>query len=293
VRWVFFPNIPSDFIQANVQMQPGASEEATIRTLQAVELSLLDVDQQAEQENGDNIIKHINVWMNGSTSGTVFAELEKGEDRNLDGFAIVNNWREATPEIAGVKALNFQGSIGGGGGFDVEFQLTGNNLQELSDAATLLKQELAEFEGVFDIEDTFGEGNDEIILELKPLATAMGITLQDLANQVRYAFYGAEAQRIQREDEEVRVMVRYPLSERQSVGNLEDMKLRTADGSLIPFTELAEIRFAKGYNTITRIDRERSVNVRARVDKDKVQPSDIVRQVREEKIQPILDIHPT
>ncbi|RZQ57160.1 acriflavin resistance protein [Pseudidiomarina tainanensis] len=293
VRWVFFPNIPSDFIQANVTMQPGASEEATIRTLQAVEKSLIDVDKQAEEENGENIIKHINVWMNGTTSGTVFAELEKGEDRNLDGFAIINNWRESTPEIAGVKALNFQGSIGGGGGFDVEFQLTGENLEELAAAATLLKQDLAQFDGVFDIEDTFGEGNDEIILELKPLATAMGITLQELASQVRYAFYGAEAQRIQRDDEEVKVMVRYPLSERQSVGNLEDMKLRTADGSLIPFTELADVRFAKGYNTITRINRERSVNVRARVDKDKVQPFDIVRQVREDKIQPILDRYPS
>src|SRR5690606_28601190 len=184
------------------------------------------------------------------------------------------------PEIAGVKSLNFQGSIAGGSSFDVEFQLTGSNLDELSAAALMLRQELARFEGVFDIEDTFGEGNDEIILELKPLATAMGITLQELASQVRYAFYGAEAQRIQRNDEEVKVMVRYPLTERQSVGNLEDMKLRTADGSLIPFTELADVRFAKGYNTITRINRERSVNVRARVDKDKVQPFDIVRQVR-------------
>ena len=293
VRWVFFPNIPGDFIQAQVQMQPGSSEEATISALQQVEQALRVVDARAEDEGGMALVKHVNTWMSGTTGGTVMTELVKGDDINIDGFKFINDWRQQVPEIAGVKSLNFQGSVGGGGGFDVEFQLTGENLQDLSAAATLLKQELGQFDGVFDIEDTFGEGNDEIILELKPLATAMGISLQELAGQVRYAFYGAEAQRIQRGDEEVRVMVRYPLDERQSVGNLEDMKLRTADGSLIPFTELANVRFAKGYNTITRINRERSVNVRARVDKDRVEPFQIVRQVMAEKLPPILDQYPS
>ncbi len=293
VRWVFFPNIPGDFIQAQVQMQPGSSEEATISALQQVEQALRAVDARAEDEGGMALVKHVNTWMSGTTGGTVMTELVKGDDINIDGFKFINDWRQQVPEIAGVKSLNFQGSVGGGGGFDVEFQLTGENLQDLSAAATLLKQELGQFDGVFDIEDTFGEGNDEIILELKPLATAMGISLQELAGQVRYAFYGAEAQRIQRGDEEVRVMVRYPLDERQSVGNLEDMKLRTADGSLIPFTELANVRFAKGYNTITRINRERSVNVRARVDKDRVEPFQIVRQVMAEKLPPILDQYPS
>ncbi|MRJ42721.1 MULTISPECIES: efflux RND transporter permease subunit [Idiomarina] len=293
VRWVFFPNIPGDFIQAQVQMQPGSSEEATISALQQVEQALRAVDARAEDEGGMALVKHVNTWMSGTTGGTVMTELVKGDDINIDGFKFINDWRQQVPEIAGVKSLNFQGSVGGGGGFDVEFQLTGENLQDLSAAATLLKQELGQFDGVFDIEDTFGEGNDEIILELKPLATAMGISLQELAGQVRYAFYGAEAQRIQRGDEEVRVMVRYPLDERQSVGNLEDMKLRTADGSLVPFTELANVRFAKGYNTITRINRERSVNVRARVDKDRVEPFQIVRQVMAEKLPPILDQYPS
>jgi multidrug efflux pump subunit AcrB len=293
VRWVFFPNIPSDFVQTSVEMQPGSSEEATIRALQTIEQALMRVDGQIEDEEGEGVVRHTNVWLQGTTSGMIMAELQKGEDREIDGFGIINRWREETPEIAGVKAVNFQGSIGGGGGFDVEFQLAGDDLDQLSAAANDLKEVLGQFDGVYDIEDTFGAGNDEIILETKPLATAMGITLSDLANQVRYAFYGAEAQRIQRGDEEVRVMVRYPIDERQSVGNLEDMKLRTTDGSLIPFTELADIRFAKGYNTITRIDRERSVRVRARVDKERVEPFEVVQQVRQQHVQAVLDNYPT
>ncbi|RUO55363.1 efflux RND transporter permease subunit [Pseudidiomarina homiensis] len=293
VRWVFFPNIPSDFIQTSVEMQPGSSEDATIRALQTIEDALMRVNEQIKEEEGEGVVRHTNVWLQGTTNGMIMSELQKGEDREIDGFGIINRWRQETPEIAGVKAINFQGSIGGGGGFDVEFQLAGDDLEQLSAAANDLKEVFGQFDGVYDIEDTFGAGNDEIILETKPLATAMGITLSDLANQVRYAFYGAEAQRIQRGDEEVRVMVRYPINERQSVGNLEDMKLRTSDGALIPFTELADIRFAKGYNTITRIDRERSVRVRARVDKERVEPFEVVRQVREQHIQPILDNYPS
>lgn len=292
VRWVFFPNVPSDFIQAQVTMQPGTSEQATIDAAEIVVAQLNKLNASIEAETGEPVVKHTNVWVN-SANASIFAELAKGEEREVDGFAIINRWRESVPELAGIKALNFQGSIGMGGGFDVEFQFTGENLPELAAAAAELRRELASFDGVFDIEDTFGEGNNEVVVSLKPLATAMGITLSELATQVRYAFYGAEAQRIQRGDEEVRVMVRYPLDERTSIGDLENMKLRTADGALIPFTELADIEFAKGYNSIVRVNRERSVNVRARVDKTSVQPSDIVRQVRAERIQPILDKYPS
>lgn len=293
VRWVFFPDIPSDFVQANVEMQPGTSETRTIEVLNSVEKSLNEVNSRIKESDGEAVVRHTNIWMNGNTSGTVFVELKKGEDRQIDGFEIVNQWREAVPELAGVRALNFQGSMSGGSGFDIEFQLVGEDLNELKAAADELKLELADYDGVFDIEDTFGDGKEEILLQTKPLATAMGINLAELATQVRYAFYGAEAQRIQRGDEEIKVMVRYPRDQRESVGNLQNMKLRAADGSEIPFTELADIEFAEGYSTITRIDRQRSVNVRARADKDKVEPFRVVKEVREEKIQPILDKYPS
>ena len=293
VRWVFFPDIPSDFIRANVEMQPGSSEERTIEVLESVAKGLQQVDEKTEQSEGDGVVRHTNIWMNGTESRTVFAELKKGEDRNIDGYEIVNQWRESVPELAGVRAINFQGGIGGGGGFDIEFQLVGDDLNALKAAADELKAVLGEYDGVFDIEDTFGDGKDEVLVTTKPLAEAMGINLAEQATQVRYAFYGAEAQRIQRGDEEVKVMVRYPEEQRQSVGNLQDMKLRMADDSEIPFTELADIEFAEGYSTITRINRERSVNVRARADKDRVEPFRIVGEVRDSKLPAILDKYPS
>ena len=106
VRWVFFPDIPSDFIQANVEMQPGTSEERTIEVLESVSKGLAQVDERAEANEGGKVVRHTNIWMNGTEAGTVFAELKKGEDRNIDGYEIVNQWRESVPELAGVRTIN-------------------------------------------------------------------------------------------------------------------------------------------------------------------------------------------
>lgn len=292
VRWVFFPNIPSDFIFAQVQMQPGTNEERTADTLRQIRQALYELNDEYQAEHNQSMVRHVNVFLNSAEAGQVMVELEKGEQLEIDGLAVVNRWRERVPELAGVKELNFQGSIGGGPSFDLEFQLSGRNLDELSAAASDLRLVLAEYGGVFDISDTFGTPREEIQLRLKPAADAVGVTMQDLATQVRYAFYGAEAQRLPRNDEEVRVMVRYPLSERQSIGNLENMKIRTPDGREIPFQEIAEAYSADGYSTINRVNGVRSVNVRARVDKERIEPSSIVRDVRANYIPDILERYP-
>ncbi|RUO22632.1 acriflavin resistance protein [Aliidiomarina iranensis] len=293
VRWVFFPNIPSDFLQANVEMQPGTNEEVTARTLTTIREELYKMHEEYKQEEGEDLLAHVNMFLNSAEQGTLFVELSKGEQREIDGFSVINEWRERIPELAGVKDLNFSGSAGGpGGGYDIEFQLSGTDLDALSAAAVELRTALAQYGGVFDISDTFGAPREEIQLRLLPAADAAGITLQDLASQVRSAFYGAEAQRLPRDDEEVRVMVRYPLEERQSIGNLENMMIRAADGREIPFRELATNEVGDGFSTINRVNGVRSVNVRARVDKDRVEPSAVIRDIRENYLPDILQHYP-
>lgn len=292
VRWVMFPNIPSDFVQMNLEMQPGTNEDRTIAALDQIREAIYQVDANYYERYQEHAIRHVNSFISGSDGGTIFVELEKGEAREIDGFAIVNQWRELVPEMVGVKAMNFQGSIGGGGGYDIEFMLSGSDLDQLASAALDLRTAMADYDGVFDISDTFGAPQEEIQLRLLPAADSLGITLQDLATQVWFAFFGAEAQRIQRDDEEVRVMVRYPLSERRSIGNLEAMRIRTADGREVPFNVVAEAVEAEGYSTIGRVNGVRAVNVRARVDKDNVEPFAIIRDLRAEHIPSILERHP-
>ncbi|RUO35253.1 efflux RND transporter permease subunit [Aliidiomarina sanyensis] len=292
VRFVFFPNLPSDFIQANLEMQPGTNEERTIQNLRSIREVMLAMNEEYEAQYGSSLVRHVNVFLNSPETGTIFIELEKSERREIDGFAVINEWRERTPEIPGARDLNFSANFGPGGGYDVEFLLSGTNLEELAGAARALRTELAQYGGVFDITDTFGIAREEVQLNLLPQADALGLSLQDVALQVRQAFFGAEAQRLPRNDEEVRVMIRYPLEERRSIGNLESMMIRTADGREVPFREVAVAQMGEGFGTINRINGVRAVTVRARVDKDRVEPGVIVRDIRDNYLPEILENYP-
>ena len=141
--------------------------------------------------------------------------------------------------------------------------------------------------GVFDIEDSFQQGKKEMQLKLKPAAASLGLTLNDLARQVRHAFYGAEALRIQRDKDEVKVKVRYPEAERRALGNVEDMYIRTPDGSAVPFRQVAEVRMEAGYAKIERAQRLRVIKVMADVDEGIANANEI-RQGLERREMPQL-----
>ncbi|MDH3819963.1 MAG: efflux RND transporter permease subunit, partial [Gammaproteobacteria bacterium] len=126
----------------------------------------------------------------------------------------------------------------------------------------------------------------------KPEAEALGLTMASLGRQVRQAFYGEEAQRIQRGKDEIKVMVRYPMNERKSVADLENMRIRTPDGDEVPFQSVADISFGKGYSSISRLDRERTVTVSANIDSELVEPQEVIRSVSSEVIPGLLARHP-
>src|SRR5690606_6132118 len=118
--------------------------------------------------------------------------------------------------------------------------LSGKDLDELKEAAGDVKAMLAEYDGVIEISDSLASARQEIRIDLKPLGEALGLDLADIASQVRHAFYGAEAQRIPRLREDVKVLVRYPGDERTNFENLTNMRIKQADGTLVPFNEVAE-----------------------------------------------------
>lgn len=134
-------------------------------------------------------------------------------------------------------------------------------------AAAEVKQRLRGYAGVYEVTDSFRAGKqEEMKLGIKPAAETAGLTLQNLGRQVRQAFYGEEAQRIQRGRDDVRVMVRYPRDERRSLGDLENMRIRTPDGGQVPFSPVAVVEPGRGFASIRRVDRNRAVNVTASID---------------------------
>ncbi|MCU7554010.1 efflux RND transporter permease subunit [Alteromonas sp. ASW11-19] len=293
VRFVFFPNIPSDFMMATVELEPGSSLQQRDAAITTLREALDRMDSELEEETGYGVVKHSIAYDNGLLSGQVFVELTKGETRELADFEIHQRWRDEVPEIPGVKSFDIGSPGGPGGGSDLSFEFNSADIDALRSISNDLKNRLAAYSGVTDINDTFSGGSDEIQLSLKPQAEASGISLQQLGQQVRYGFYGAEVQRIQRDEEEIKVMVRYPEAQRNSVEHLETMRIRTPSGEEIPFEEVGEITLGEGFDTIVRVDGARSVTVTAKVDKDALDPGEITREVIEDVMPDLLERYPS
>jgi multidrug efflux pump subunit AcrB len=292
VRFVFFPDIPSDFVIASVEMEAGSSLTQRDQTITNLMQAAIEMNNEIAEETGRGVIQHYLAFDNGALGGQLFMELTKAEDRDVTDKQIEEHWRKLIPDMAGIRTLSIGGAGGPGGGSDLDFEFSSNNIQELANVTAELRTYLEAYAGVSEINDTFSGGSDEIRLEVKPQAEALGISLSQLAQQVRYGFFGAEAQRIQRQDEEVKVMVRYPQDQRNSIGNLENMRVRAPNGDDIPFSQVANIELSKGYASIIRVDGSRSITLTGKVNKELVDPGEVVREVTTEVIPEILARYP-
>ena len=300
VETQFAPRIESDSIVARVEMPPGVDVAQTARAAHQIERAALQLKAELDtaHPNRPSLIEHIFSSVGRSSgarsvvSESHIAELvlsipPAGERGNVSVSDISSRWRELTGSIYGSLSLTFN-TVGFAVGDAIAIRLQGRNVDDLANAAAQLRTELARFEGVQDISDSFRSGKQEAKLTLLPPGRQSGLTLSDLARQTRQAFYGEEVQRVQRGAEDVRVMVRYPEAERRSLGDLEDMRIRTADGAEIPFAAVAGVELGRGYSTITRFDRERVVIVRADVDRDIVTPEAVLQALTADALPRIL-----
>ena len=228
----------------------------------------------------------------GAHLGEVVLELVRGEDRDISTTEIAKRWREIVGSIADAVELTFASDLFSVGEA-INLQLQGANITELREAAQRVKAELAEYPGVVDIADSFRAGKQEVKLRIRPTAEPLGLTLQDLARQVRQAFYGEEAQRIQRGRDDIRVMVRYPAEERRDLGDLENLRIRAAGGIEVPFPTVADAEHGRGYSAIRRTDRRRVVNVTGDVDRSRVSPNEVVQDMLVNRLPTILADYPS
>jgi multidrug efflux pump subunit AcrB len=275
VRTVMFPNMSMDFVMARVELVEGASPSQMIKVVQEVSDKLQELDSSRPEH--ERFLVNVSASTSGTT-GRIMADVSSNPDLNTE--EIANEWRDLVGELAGTQKMEFVGAMrSSGGDGDVGFSLVGPNPDELRGATELLEETLRSYDGVYEINSSGRGSIPEVNLEIRPSAEALGLTLNDLATQVRAAFYGVEAQRIQRGEEEVRVMVRYPKSERESMGNLESMVIRTADGEEVPFSAVAEIEQRTSPASIFREWGQRNVSVGAGIDKGATPPGTIVRDV--------------
>lgn len=199
--------------------------------------------------------------------GEVSVELIKSEDRTRSAPQISALWRERIEPLPGVKQLYFGDVAAGGSKTALDIEIAGQDLEDMTQAAFQLKQQFKKYQGLFDISDTYSGGKRELKLNLNSSGHALGLTQADLGRQVRQAYYGDEIQRLQRDREELKVMLRYPLIDRKSLSALAGLRIRTPAGIEVPLEEVSDTEYGKGYPTIKRSNRSRIINVQSSADK--------------------------
>ncbi|MDY7031014.1 MAG: efflux RND transporter permease subunit [Thermodesulfobacteriota bacterium] len=305
--FVLFPETDSDWLIAEISYPLGTPVQITEESVKLLEEEALSLNRQFASEETDHqrMIKGVfsivgliprRDWKageRGGHAGQVFLELLSAEDRpTVAASRILNEWRKGVGDIPGVEKLSFSLLSGGPAGNPIEIQLIGQDLEVLIQAASELKAEIASYPGTHDISDDFKPGKEEKKLKAKASARPLGISLRDIARQVRQAFFGEEAVRVQRGRDDIKVMVRYAVPERRSLAGIEDMRIRTPMGDEIPLHEVASVLHGRAYSTIHRTDRKRVINTTSDINQEVANAAKITSDLKENFLPKLMERYP-
>ncbi len=286
VPFVFVQKMDSETILLNVRMPVGTPIEETQRIMATIEALVTDQERFPEIKTIYTLVgaslrigEHGVSGVEATHLAQSIIELTTMDERQRSSEAIIAELRAETDKLPGVTWIKYQSMQGGPGGAEIEMEISGKNLPDLLAAADVIKKTLAGFSGVYDIADDFEAGRREVQIQLRDSARPLGITARSLALEVRGAFYGLEARTLQRDREDVDIMVRFPEERRRQIYELESMHIATPDGRMIPFREVARIEEAPGYSALRRVDQRRAVVVSADVDHNQGNPEEIIAAV--------------
>ncbi|MDR1384890.1 MAG: efflux RND transporter permease subunit [Planctomycetaceae bacterium] len=307
--FVILPKMDGNSILVTVSFPNGTPEEVTDQWTRHIEQSFWQVAKEYEKSGTPIAVRSFRVvgmslaTRGGNMAGVsgdgngyqggVHVELIDGNKRTVSSMEIIERWRKVTGAVPGADKLTFETQTYGPPGGAVEFLLVAKSSDagKLESAVEECKAYLAEMEGTQDITDSDMPGKYEFRLKIKDSAMAMGLHPEDLANVIRATYYGVEVQRLQRGRHEVKVMVCYPREDRRSLGDFNEIRLRTATGEY-PITELADIDVVRGYTTITRRNQQRSITVSADVDENRVNARTIIAVLKSEFLPKLQQKYP-
>ncbi len=295
IRTAFFPQLASDQVSITLKMPEGTNGAITDSILTLIEEKAWEVNdeftarQSGNQQVIENVIKRLGA---GTANGSLSINLLPGESRDFPSTDIGNAIREKMGPVYGVESLTY----GGGrnfGGSPVSVSLLGSNIDELKAAKTELKASLEGNALLKDITDNDPQGIKEININLKEKAYLLGLNTREVMNQVRYGFFGFQAQRFQRGQDEIRVWVRYDENNRSSINDLDEMKIAAPDGSRIPFKEIADYTIERGEISINHLDGRREVQLSADLSDPSESAPDILNDIKENVMPEILNKYPS
>ncbi|WP_350286207.1 efflux RND transporter permease subunit [uncultured Croceitalea sp.] len=300
IRTAFFPRIASDRVAVELLMPNGTNEKVTDSIISLIEEKAIVVNQELTKEylkESDkmlfkNMIKNVGP---GSSAATLVINLLPGEERpdEVRSDLVTNRLRELVGPVVGAESLIY-GSGGNFGGDPVSVSLLGNNIQELKAAKAELKQAMLSNDLLKDVADNDPAGIKEIQLDLKESAYLLGLDLRTVMNQVRAGFFGAQAQRFQRGQDEIRVWVRYDRENRSSITDLDEMRIATPTGARVPLKEIANYSISRGDVAINHLDGQREIQISSDLkDAETTSAPDILTWIKNEIMPDIQSKYPS
>ena len=280
----FFPNIPPDSFNVNVAFTPGEGEKQTYEYLLQFEKAVWEVNDSLKEEYNDsaNFVNFTYLVMGsafdgdetGTHAGHIAVNLRNLEGSEISAFDVASRVRDYIGKVPEADKFSVAGR--NRWGEPVSVSLMSDNLEELDHARNFLLDELNDIPELTDIVDNEAPGAQEVRIRLKPKAYYLGLDMYSIMDQVRNAFFGAQAQRLQQGKDEIRVWVRYPPGDRRQIGQLENMKIKTASGEF-PLTELVTYNLERGPVAIQHFNGKREM----RIDADLVDPYEPVPPILE------------
>jgi multidrug efflux pump subunit AcrB len=277
VPFNFFPALEGDIVKATVRLPYGAPESLGLAAKARLEAG---ARATLEEFGGEDYLRGMYSRLGegspvggpgggASETGSHIVSMEvnlvPSDERTFKAEAFAAKWGENVGDIVGARSMVFDATSGPGAGAAVDVQLTHVDNDILGEASNVLAEKLRDYKELTNIENTFASGKPQLDFSLKPEARALGLTANDLALQLRTSFFGAEALREQRGRNEMKVMVRLEQAQRQSEYDLEQLRIRTPAGALVPIDYVAEFSRSRSPTSINREEGRRTVNVQARL----------------------------
>jgi len=294
VRLVWSPEMEGESIEVELRMTDGTPQRRTLEVMgQLTEAAkAVDREHQTGTGGGEKLINHIFSWGSSHTEGGMWVEMTRTESRSIGAKEFMRRWREKVGEIPGAEVFSLRSEDGPRFGADISLDLGHPDWDRLQAATLELEEHLKQYAGIYDVQSNVSSISDEFHFDILPEAESLGITRFDLGSQIRHAFYGAEAQRIQRDTHEIRVMVRYPGEDRRTTASLDGMFIRTPDGDAVPLNSVASVEVKPGFNKTTRINYRRAVEISAEAEVETVEPGRVLSEVFEQFLPELAKKYP-
>ncbi|MEW8624274.1 MAG: efflux RND transporter permease subunit [Candidatus Thiodiazotropha sp.] len=283
----FFPDIPEDFVTVTYTVESGAGSRIAHQQAERVQLAVDTLKREWREyyPGHADVIAHTYVLVSNDRQGSVTLELSSREGRVVESMDVADRLTAALTHNEGVQELLV--SVDDHSDKDFVLNVLSDNREQVSAAALLIQETLSSLQGVVDLHNNMATGQSQLVFELTEEGRARGMTTEYLAQQIQQAFYGVEVQRIQRGREEIKVRVRYPRQQRQDITALQDARVRTPDGAVLPLSTVAIAVPGYTINEVNHIDGHLAATVSANIDEKRTSSEDVL-QVLENTVYPVI-----